>query len=83
MLLKLSEHAKKKHQNEKWNAVTIREAYNKGRLEREELLIGATADVLCGVIDGDFVGLILSKPKNGERIVATGFSAPREYWLSV
>ena len=83
MYLKLSNHAKKKHQSEKWNAVTIRDAYYDGRMEEAELLTGNTADVLCGQIDGEFVGLVLGKPVLGVRVIVTGFAAPLEYWKSV
>lgn len=48
-----------------------------------ELLEGKTADVLCGEIEGEFVGLVLGKAVLGVRVIATGFAAPLEYWKSV
>lgn len=81
MFLKLSDHAIKKHADEKWNAVTIKEAM--GRMKHRAILPGKTADVLCGEIDGECVGLILTKPKLGVRVIVTGFAAPMEYWKSV
>ena len=83
MILKLSEHAKKKHADEKWNAVTIKAAYLDGRMKRYELLEGKTADVLFGEVDGEIVGFILSKPKFGIHVIITGFAAPAEYWKTV
>ncbi len=83
MILKLSEHAKKKHADEKWNAVTIKAAYLDGRMKRYELLEGKTADILFGEVDGEIVGLILSKQKFGIHVIITGFAAPAEYWKSV
>lgn len=83
MILKLSDHAKKKHQSEKWNAVTIRDAYYDGSMSNIEYLKGETADVLCGQIDGEFVGLVLGKPVLGVSVIVTGFAAPLEYWKSV
>ena len=83
MYLKLSDHAKKKHQSEKWNAVTIRDAYYDGSMTDIELLQGKTADVLVGKIYLEYVGLVLSKPENDERVIITGFAAPLEYWKSV
>ena len=82
-ILKLSDHAKKKHVNEKWNAVTIKEAYNSGRMNSIEFLPGKTADILCGEVEGEFVGLVLGKPVLGVRVIVTGFAAPLEYWKSV
>ncbi len=82
-ILKLSEHAKSKHKNDKWNAVTIREAYYSGRMSNIEFLPGETADVLCGEVEGVFVGLVLSKPVLGVRVIVTGFAASLEYWKSV
>lgn len=81
--LRYSIHALKRHNSESWNAVTIREAYESGRLQEVELMIGDTADILCGSLDDVFVGLVLSKETNGERVIVTGFAAPREYWLNV
>lgn len=83
MILKLSEHAKNKHTSEKWNAISIRDAYYDGRMEEIEFLVGETADVLCGSVEGEFVGLVLGKPVSGERIIVTGFAAPLEYWQNV
>lgn len=83
MNLKLSDHAKNKHANEKWNAVTIRDAYYEGRMQNVNFLNGETADILCGEIEGDFVGLILAKENNGVSVIITGFQAPLEYWKSV
>lgn len=83
MRLKLSDHAKKKHQSEKWNAVTIRDAYYDGSMTDIELLQGETADVLVGKVYLEYVGLVLSKPENDERVIITGFAAPLEYWKSV
>ena len=83
MVLKFSNHALDKHKQEKWNALTIREAHKQGRLKEVEFLLGDTADILCGKIEGDFVGLILSKETDGMRIIITGFAAPREYWINV
>ena len=83
MNLKLSDHAKSKHVNEKWNATTIRDAYYEGRMQNVKLLEGETADILCGEIEGDFVGLILAKENNGVSVIITGFQAPLEYWKSV
>lgn len=82
-ILKLSDHAKKKHANERWNSATIRDAYYGGRMTDIELMPGKTADVLCGQIDGEFVGLVLGKPVLGVRVIVTGFAAPLEYWKSV
>ena len=79
----ISEHAKKKHADEKWNAVTIKAAYLDGRMKRYELLEGKTADVLFGEVDGEIVGLVLGKPVLGVRVIVTGFAAPLEYWKSV
>lgn len=83
MILKLSDHAKSKHKSDKWNAVTIRDAYYDGRMTNTELLEGNTADVLCGEVEGEFVGLVLGKPILGVRVIVTGFAAPLEYWKSV
>ena len=83
MILKLSEHAKKKHQSEKWNAVTIRDAYYDGQMQNIEFVEGETADYLCGDVEGEIVGLVLGKPVLGVRVVITGFAAPLEYWKSV
>ena len=82
-ILKLSDHAKKRHADERWNAVTIKEAYNGGRMKNVEFLPGKTADILCGEIEGEFVGLVLGKPVLGVRVIVTGFAAPLEYWKSV
>ncbi len=83
MRLKLSDHAIKKHSSEKWNAKTIRDAIEAGKVAWMTIAEGITSDVIYGMIDGDCVGLIVSKEKNGERIVITGFSAPQAYWKSV
>jgi hypothetical protein len=80
--LKLSSHARTDHQNEKWNGVTIREAYENGQLSNVEVFEGRTADHLYGVApDGTDVGLVISKPKLfGPRIVITGYAASKSYW---
>lgn len=83
MNLKLSDHAKNKHTNERWNSVTIRDAYYEGRMQSVNFLEGETADILCGEIEGDFVGLVLAKENNGVSVIITGFQAPLEYWKSV
>jgi hypothetical protein len=82
-IYKYSKHALGKHGSEMWNAKTINEAMQKGLIEQQDLLIGNTADIICGFIGDDYVGLVVSKEVNGERVIITGFSAPREYWLSV
>lgn len=83
MILKLSDHAKKKHKDEKWNAISIRDAYYDGRMTEIEFMPGKTADILCGQVEGEFVGLVLGKPFMGVRVIVTGFAAPLEYWKSV
>lgn len=83
MILKLSNHAKSKHKDEQWNAISIRDAYYDGRMTDTEFLPGKTADILCGKIDGEFVGLVLGKPVLGVHVIVTGFAAPLEYWKSV
>lgn len=77
--MKFSAHALKKHEHENWNALTIRAAYEQGRLLNVKTNEGRTADIIYGIApDGEYVGLIVGK--NG--IVITGFSAPLEYWQS-
>ena len=82
MPFKLSKHALGKHQNEKWNAVTIRDALLGGMLENVEFLQGNTANIYCGKIEGECVGLIVSKDEENP-VIITGFAAPLEYWKSV
>ena len=83
MELRISHHSKK-HADEKWNQVTIREIYQQGRLCQAKLLEGETADVLYGYApDGNCVGLIVTKEKDGERVIITGFEAEEDYWLNV
>lgn len=81
MILKLSAH-KQKHLDEKWNQVTIRQAIYDGDLY-PRLIEGDTADVLYGFVDGECVGLIVSKECNGCRVIITGFEADESYWLRV
>jgi len=52
-------------------------------MQNVNFLNGETADILCGEIEGDFVGLILAKENNGVSVIITGFQAPLEYWKSV
>lgn len=80
---KYSKHALSKHENDVWNARTIKAAIDNGNLARKEIMIGRTADIICGWIAGEFVGLVVSKENNGEIIIITGYAAPREYWLNV
>lgn len=83
MELRISRHSAK-HAQETWNQVTIREIYQQGQLQDATLLEGETADVLYGYApDGSCVGLIVTKEKNGERVIITGFEADEEYWLNV
>jgi hypothetical protein len=75
-----SRHAKNGHNNDHWNARTIEEIFEKGKLRNATLLTGKTADVIYGYApDGACVGLI--RGKNG--IIVTGFAAPEDYWKSV
>lgn len=83
MILKYSEHALRGHEKETWNAKTISHAYTSGAMSNIELLEGKTADILCGDVSGECVGLVLGKSKFGVRVIITGFSASREYWHSV
>ena len=83
MEFRFSKHSLEEHQDEKWNAVTIRDAVESGRVQDVEILSGQAADILCGWVDGDFVGLVLGKEKDGVVVIVTGFAAPKEYWLSV
>jgi hypothetical protein len=78
-MLKLSEHAKQKHKNERWNAVTILEAYRTGDMQGCQSLTGKTADVICGFVNGECVGMIVSK----SGVIITGYAASLEYWKSV
>ena len=76
-MYKFSKHANDNHCNEKWNARTIRAAYENGNLLNVHISEGKTADVIYGLAyDGKYVGLIVGK--NG--IIITGFCAPLEYW---
>ena len=52
-------------------------------MQSVNFLEGETADILCGEIEGDFVGLVLAKENNGVSVIITGFQAPLEYWKSV
>lgn len=83
-LLKLSGH-KTKHDHEKWNQETIRKAYYSDVIKNLEFLPGKTADVICGFVGDDPVGLLISKEReNGERIIITGFSPKdKNYWYNV
>ena len=84
MNFKFSSHALEKHSHEKWNASTIKEIVENGEISNYEFLEGKTADIICGIApDNSEVGLILSKEKNGERVIITGYSAPISYWESV
>jgi hypothetical protein len=82
MKLLLSNHWHK-HEHEKWNAATIRAEYEAGRMEGETVLTGDTADVIFGYIDGDCVGMIVSKERDNERVIITAFEADEEYWRTV
>jgi hypothetical protein len=74
MKLKLSFHARMKHSSETWNAATIRAAYEAGQLTQVILNPGKTADDFFATApDGSRVFLSLSKEKNGERVVITGY----------
>ena len=81
MRLRLSHHSKEAHSKEKWNTITIKSAYELGNISSLKMLEGRTADTIYGLAsDGCYVGLVVSKENNGERVVITGFSAPLEYW---
>lgn len=81
MILKLSAH-KDKHAHEKWNQETIREAYENGLLKT--FRAGLTADVICGNVDGEEVGMVVTKEKpDGTRVIITAFK-PKDpnYWYN-
>lgn len=83
-MFKFSKHSKNKHADEKWNPETIKEVVENGKLTNKKLLPGKTADVITGIApDGKSVGLIVSKPKNGDSVIITGFEAPEDYWKKV
>ena len=82
-IYKYSEHALGKHKSDKWNAKTIKEALERGEINQRELMVGNTADIICGFIENDYVGLVVSKERDGVRIIITGYSASRDYWLNV
>lgn len=87
MDMKLSDHAKRGHENETWNAETILECFKRREFSDREWVYGSTADVMFFKThkDGQWVGLILSKVKGTfkkYRVVITGFAAPPEYWRS-
>lgn len=81
---RLSDHALKGHEDEKWNARTILEARKSGQFMNLEWVFGSTADCFYFIArDGETVGLIVSKEKGvweKYRVVITGFAAPAEYW---
>jgi hypothetical protein len=84
MNLKYSAHALDKHSKDKWNAATIRELLESGRLVQYGVFPGQTSDCHCGYApDGEYVGLVISKEKDGVRVIVTGFASPKEYWKSV
>lgn len=78
--LKLSAH-KDKHAHERWNQESIRKVYEMGLLKtfRE----GQTADVICGNVNGEEIGMVVTKEKNGSRIIITAFKPQDEnYWYN-
>ena len=80
--LKLSAH-KDKHANEKWNQITIKDAYEKGLIST--VRVGLTADVICGSVNGVEIGMVVSKEKSdGTRVIITAFSPKDEkYWYTI
>ena len=83
MNLKFSAH-KSKHLSETWNQITIKRAMEDGRMKGKQAIPGATADVVYGYVDGECIGLIISKTRgDGSRIIITGFAAPESYWQNV
>lgn len=75
-----SKHSKTKHQNEAWNAKTIKSALDRGLLVGVTNLSGKTADVVYGYTPGgECVGMIIGK--NG--VIVTAYAAPESYWQSV
>lgn len=79
-----SKHARDRHSDEKWNAATILDLIIERQLQDRQDLPGQTANVICGVApDGEYVGIVTSKPKFNTCVVVTGFAASKEYWESV
>ena len=79
--LKLSAH-KDKHAHEKWNQETIKEAYENGLLKT--FRAGLTADVIFGNVNGDEIGMVVTKEKSdGTRVIITAFK-PKDpnYWYN-
>ena len=77
--LPFTDHAKKSHAGQSWNAATISTYFDAGRcLPQIDICMGDDAEIhWCELGNGLSIGLVIGH--TFQRIV-TGFSAPTEYW---
>lgn len=76
----LTHHAQNAHCDERWNAITIQEAFDSGKCRPNINQCETRSFHYCEIENGTEIGLVVGKTKEFITVIVTGFAAPSGYW---